>query len=207
MTVIAAIADGSTVWMAADTAEPVNGTWHGAARKIRCIHIPHAGPALLACTGAAGLMATAVAWLDSPDAAGDSTLDPAYHHGEIDTWADHLAINLTRQAASAVPPLTEPDQGGMTALSGTWLLGHAGRVWHLLTHHALPVPDGVTAVGSGADLALGWMLGARDLAHFNGGIPVYPRDLVTGAVTAVCRRSPYCSAPDGALVEVLGTPC
>jgi hypothetical protein len=194
LTVIAAVADGTTVTMAADTGEPIASTWQGAARKIRRVDIPHAGPALLAAAGAGGGMAVACAWLDSTDAAADVSHDPAYHRGDLDTWADVIARRLTEACATATPPLTEPDRDGMTAPSAIYLLGYRGKLWHLLAHHALPVPDGIAAIGVGADLALGWMLGA----------PLTPpAGLVTGAVLAACQRIPYCTAPEGPLVESL----
>lgn len=188
MTVIAAVADGATVWMAADTGETVTGTWQGHARKIRRVGLPHdAGTILLATAGAAGAMTTAQRAIpDGPD-----TLIP---DGDLDTWADDLAIHLTQACAATSPPLTEPDRDGMTVPSGIWLLGYRGRLWHLLAHHALPVPDGIAAIGAGADIVLGWMLGA----------PSTPPDgLVTGAILAACQRIPYCTAPDGPTVESL----
>ena len=198
MTVIAAVADDTGVWMAADTGEPVGGTWHGAARKIRRVQLPNGGgEILLGVAGGGGLMALAERAIPTCD-------DPCAIPGDdLDTWADFIARHLTEAAATAVPPMTEPDRDGMTVLSGMWMLGYRGRLWHLLTHHALPVPDGVTASGVGADLALGYMLGARDLARYNSGSPVYGRDLAAGAVKAAVLRIPYCSAPDGPIIEHL----
>ena len=196
MTVIAATADGTHVWMAADTGEPVHGTWHGHARKIRRVHLPHgAGTVLLGVAGAAGLMTLAEHVIPTCD---DTRSIP---DGDLDEWADYLAHYLTVTAATAVPPVTEPDRDGMTTPSGAWILGYRGRLWHLLTHHALPVPDGLTAIGAGADLALGWMLGAR--ASADGGTPWTPEALVAEAVKAACTRLPYCHAPDGPTVERL----
>lgn len=207
MTIVAALADGDRVWMAADTGEPIDGSWAGTARKIRRIHLPGASECLLAAAGAAGVLAVAERAIT---AAGETSADAhrIKPSDPLDKWADRLALYLTKACATAIPPLTEPDRDGMTTVSGTWLLGYAGRLWHLLTHHALPVPDGVIGLGVGADYAVGWMSGhlaarsgIRDQADALRGLasPALVRD----AVTAACARIPYCTAPDGPLIEEL----
>jgi hypothetical protein len=95
VTVIAALADGHTVWMAADTAEHVSGTLAGTARKIRRVNLPHyAGTILLGVAGAGGL-AVAARTIEHP--APDVNLIP---DGDLDTWADNLAVYLTGIAKS-----------------------------------------------------------------------------------------------------------
>jgi ATP-dependent protease HslVU (ClpYQ) peptidase subunit len=195
VTVIAALADGHTVWMAADTAEHVSGTLVGTARKIRRVNLPHyAGTILLGVAGAGGL-AVAARMIERP--APDVDLIP---DGDLDTWADNLAVYLTGIAAKSTPALTEPDRDGMHIPSGSWLLGYQGRLWHLLAHHALPVPDGMTALGAGIDYALGWMTAALSSSLATG---ARQEQIVRDAVTATCARIPYCAAPDGPLAEIL----
>ena len=203
MTVIAALADGRTVWMAADTAEHVGGTLAGRARKIRRVDLPYdAGTVLLAVAGAAGF---AVRAQHAIAHATDETAGRLIPDGDLDTWADNLAAHLTEVCAGSSPPLTEPDRDGMTVPSGIALLGYRGRLWHLLAHHALPVPDGIAALGVGADFALGWLTAAitqipiREMVMTG----AQPALLVRDAVAATCARLPYCAAPDGPLAEIL----
>lgn len=195
MTVVAAIADRRRVWMAADTAVHTSDLQQGAVRKVRRVRTLGGGEVLLAVTGAAGLMRVARQVLEGP--AAERCQDPAAYGADLDDWAEDLASAFTSAAAGMTPPLVEPDRDGMTTVSGSWLLGYGGRLWHLHTHSAVPVDDGVAAIGVGAGVALGWMLALRTGD---------PGQVVCGAVLAASGRVPYCAAPGGPAVEVLDPP-
>lgn len=197
MTVVAAIADRRRVWMGADTAVTTGDLQQGDALKVRRLRTPGGHEVLVGVTGAAGLMSVAARVLANrgPDPRID--LEPDPEGGDLDLWAQTLAEAFTEAAAAASPPLTEPDRDGMVCVSGSWLLGYAGRLWHLHTHSALPVVDGVAAIGIGAGVALGWMLALRTGD---------PGQVVSGAVLAACARVPYCAAHGGPVVHVLEPP-
>jgi hypothetical protein len=202
VTVIAALADGHTVWMAADTATNYQGTYVPSSRKIIRVEFPNDGAqVLLAASGDGGILPVAARIIRGTGAGDDPhPLNPS-NWEDLDVWATEVAETITRGLADVTPPLTcSRGEGSSPGMDGAFLLAHAGRLWYLFTHQANRVTDGIAVLGAGADYALGYLECATDWPHEEN-IP--PERIVRDAVAATCTRIPYCHAPNGPLVEVL----
>lgn len=190
MTVIAAVAREGRVVMAADRVATIGSAMAHAPAKIRR---KDAGglEVLLACAGAAELLPTYARHftLDAPGA-------------DLHDWAQGMAEDITRHAAKMTPSVvvngSSPDDRGM--LDAMLILGHAGRLWMLDANMACPVPDGVVAIGSGGEVALGAMHAALAAG-------VDPCGAAVQAVEIACRFTTDADLLGmGPLVEELAHP-
>lgn len=171
MTVVAACTDGTTVWMAADTATNVQGRpVPNAARKIRTLFVSGGQTAspLFAVAGDGALARFDQQEIDAPGR-------------DLDDWAGDVASLLTDWAMER--GLSEDGH-----LDGTGLLGFDGRLWVLAHHSAIPV-EAYQAIGSGGDAAVGAMHAALAC-----GVKPGP-ELVHIAVKAALDLDYYCAAP------------
>lgn len=192
MTVIAAVARAGRVVIATDDTMTQDGMpWPGPVkvRRITCTGSPV--EILVAAAGAAELLTY---WWT--------------HHTvrapgkDLDAWAQAIAEEITIAAGAMNPSClvggSSPDERG--ALDGVLLLGHAGRVWLIDANMAVLVPDGVIAVGSGRQVAIGALHAA--LAH-----GAEPRDAVCQAVQLAVRFDDGCGLlGPGPVVEELDHP-
>lgn len=175
MTTVAALAVNGEVHMAADSLTNVyDRPIIDGARKIRRKLVgTGGGEALVAVCGDGGL-ADLIAY--------QLFLDAAPGVGEdLGPWAAAVAKAVTELAVEA--GLTE---GGR--LDGTLLLGFRGRLWTLTHAQAIPIPDGVAALGSGEGPAMGAMdvLRATDTAL---------ADVVRAATVVAIGRDKHSAEP------------
>lgn len=195
MTVVAAIAKASRVWMAADTCTNYAGTDMLGARKIRRITVGQ-DEALLAAAGNGAILAAAQRGLDITD-----TPDPDDDRA-VAEWADEVAVSATENLATLSPSLLDEDSHDKR-IDGAYLLAWRGRLIYLWTHQALVVPPqpshgaAIAGLGVGTDLALGVM-------HTGLGYGSNPDILVRQAVEQACDRYQGCRVgEDGPLIETL----
>lgn len=208
MTVVAAIARGGVVTMAADTATNYAGTTVHGARKIHRHRLTGGEDALFAWSGNGALV---------PVVARHLKLEAPGEDEWLDDWANAVAGAVTEIAAEATPPLVESSEG-TTTMDGAGLLGytHGGqaRLWYLFTHQAVPVAPlsptpssqvAVAALGSGCDAALGALhTEVRLSAH---GMHLHPERACVEAVRLACTLAPGCYLTGaGPLVETVGGP-
>jgi ATP-dependent protease HslVU (ClpYQ) peptidase subunit len=193
LTVVAALADGQRVVMAADTASNYAGTQIQGARKIRRVEFPTGGGGMLVAGSGSGAIFAVLAGLDV------EAMPPTGDSAAVwDAWAERVASTFTNRLTTMTPPLLRSTEGGGQQIDGAFLLGAGGRLWYLFTHQAVPVPDGIAALGSGGDLALG-VLNSTDLRAVPLQVPV------VRAVEVACKYDPYCAVTaDGPVVETLG---
>lgn len=148
VTVIAAVADGTRVWMAADS-QATDGhgrIWARAASQTKLVRLAvGADTGLMACEGAGELESIARHRMKL-DHAPDPTDD-----ADCNAWAGAVAESFAELAVERVPPVTTADG----AIDGRALLGHAGRLWLLAGSAALRIASTFTAIGAGGDYALG----------------------------------------------------
>lgn len=189
MTVIAAVARHGQVAMATDDTMTESGRFYPGPAKVRRI-VCGGSPVevLMAAAGAAELLTY---WCRHRE-----LLAP---WADLDDWAQGVAEEVTEVAAGMNPSCVvggpSPDERG--ALDGMMLLGHAGRLWTIDANMAVRVPDGVMAMGSGGQVAIGVLHGA--LAH-----GATPCQAVTSAVLLACRHTDSCALLGaGPTVEVL----
>lgn len=149
MTVIAAVADGSTVWMAADSRAAADDgrIWHGHPSQPKIARMPvgrHGGHALIGHAGThrLGVMATRVHLGGEVDVTDQD---------DLNSWAQAAADAYTELAFESVPPATDGDG----CLDGVWLLGYAGCLWYVTAGDAYRVGLRYSAIGSGGEFAAG----------------------------------------------------
>jgi ATP-dependent protease HslVU (ClpYQ) peptidase subunit len=166
MTTVAALALDGEVYMAADSCTNVyERQIIDGARKIRRLPVGNY-EALMGVCGSGGLADLVAYRLELDDSPGD-------HPGDVDRWAATVAQAVTELAVEA--GLTE---GGH--LDGHLLLGFRGRLWTIVHSQAIPIPDGVAALGSGEGPAMGV------LDTLLGEVP--PSEAVHRAVQVACNR-------------------
>jgi ATP-dependent protease HslVU (ClpYQ) peptidase subunit len=181
VTVVAAIARDGRIIMAADRQTNYQQQAIFGAKKIRR-HTAGSGEVLIAASGA-GAISNMVARHCKLDHAPDATATLA----ELQEWADVVAEAVTEVLANAQPPLIE--SGG---INGALLLGVHGQLFYLFTHQAAHAADGVAALGSGSEVALGAMHAA--LRHGD-----QPLDAVLLGVELGCTFMDGCGfGPGGA---------
>jgi hypothetical protein len=177
VTTIAALVHDRTVWMAADTASVsgVDRRWYHTRPKIARLRTAAPGPAelLLGTCGPSSLNAFVHHHLKvgAPDPGDDD---------DCDRWAQSIGEAIADWAAETKPSVL--DHTGQ--LDGGGVLGYAGRLWAVFAHHADRIPDGVLAVGSGGDLALGALAALQP--HVRAGA-VDPHEAVVDAVRIAAR--------------------
>lgn len=187
MTVVAAYARDGVVAMAADTAAGSEDRQVLGVRKIRRIRCG-TEPALLSCEGFGGIACFLAREWDPGTPPLDDDLDG------WQAWADNAASHAGALLHNADLPLTATSNDGLTCHDAS-LLAVAGRLIYIYTHQAVVIPHGPAALGSGADLAIGFLHGT-DTSD--------PKAAVGGAVELACRYIAGCSVEaDGPQVEVL----
>lgn len=193
MTVVAAIAQAGRVVMAADTAAMTNsGQVVYGRRKIERHRTEDGHEMLLAFAGGAALPTLVSRHLKVDAVPGEGADDAA-----LTAWAEAIAEAVADIATDAKPPLLDKD--GM--VDGGGMLAYRGRIWTLNQQAATLTPLGYWAIGSGSDLALGFMYGWAGRPGDRASL-----DTVTGAVEAACLYDDACRvAPGGGpQIEVLG---
>lgn len=180
--------------MVADTETSYCGSPIYGARKIRRLHFKNTlGEVLIAGAGNGALGQVLARHLSIHSAPTSRARKP----NAMDDWAETVAEAVAGVLADAKPPLTVAHEGG-TVLDGALLLGYAGRLWYLFTHMAQPAPDGVAAIGSGSDIAMGAM-------HTGLAAGAEPLLCATDAVLLACRFAPGVGVDEhGPAVERLG---
>lgn len=193
MTVVAAAIDPDTqaVWMAADAGGYSDGgTRSDGSGKVMRLNTADGRPLLLGFAGLAAVKHLVRRRLKVEAA-------PAANQ-PLDDWADRLAEQIAELAVDAKPPLLGQD--GFVDASG--LLAFRGQIWEVNQQEAAPVSSGYTAIGSGAQVALGYLMATRDSrsGEFIGGAEL----AVSEAVEAACRWNTGCwVGPNGPQVERL----
>lgn len=176
MTCIAALARDGRIAMAGDSRNNVHDRpIIGAAAKVRHRMTSDGKDQMLFGVSGDGALMVLVRDRLHVDEAPKPDADPH-------PWADAVAIALTELALEA----SIRDQDGR--LDGSALLGWNGRLWTLTHMQAIPHPNGVAAIGSGSDYAIGVMsaLAGQDLE---------PAEIVTRAVACACEHDPWCAQP------------
>ncbi|MER7331687.1 MULTISPECIES: hypothetical protein [unclassified Micromonospora] len=174
MTTIVACGDGSTVWMAADSATNVyERPIIGGVRKLLRLRAGAGYQVLLGVAGAGGLPGCLAANLK---------IDAVPLPGEdVHAWAHAIACAITEIA----------DDAGLMedgALDGSVLLGWGGRLWTVSQSCACAHPDGRAAIGSGEGPAIG----ALDVLLDQG---TEPAVAVTRAAQVGITRDRYSGGP------------
>lgn len=186
MTVVAAVARDGQVVMAADRQTNYENQAVFGARKVRRLAVGEQ-VALIAAAGNGALPNVLVQHLEIKTATPVLSADLA----EVQDWADVVASAATEVLAECTPPLLSTDsRDASQAIDGALLLGFAGHLFYLFTHQAAHVPDGVGALGSGSDVALGAMHVALE--------QLTPEQAaVRGGVELACVFAPYCGLGPG----------
>lgn len=188
MTVVAAFADGDRVWMAADTRTSMGGLAYERPSKIVRVPVGDGGEALVGCCGTGAfqhLIRHDLSLPAAPDLADED---------DVDAWVYRVNRALSELALDVRPALT--DSAGDLEVAA--LLGFGGRVWLLAQNDPIPAAHGFMAVGSGEDVAFGYLTALAD----QDGIRPNPAAAVVGACNAACRWRCDCGAP--VRLEVLG---
>lgn len=105
---------------------------------------------------------------------------------EADEWAAAAAEAITDVLANATPPLLMRHNDSADCLDGCLLLAWRQHLWIIHTHAAFRPHDGVAAIGSGRELAIGSLYTGQALGN-----PT-PVQSVTLAVTLACRHDSGC---------------
>lgn len=187
MTVIAAYATKDRVIMGCDTATDHAGTSLYSARgKIGVTLSTGTGDRIL--IGVAGNSAigpTLDRCLEIEATPGpDCTLDSA------DLWANHVAQQITQILADANPPLISTQNGSADTFDGNLLLAWNRHVWLVCAHAAIRPENGIAAIGSGRDLALGSLHTTDAYARFT------PEYAVHRAVSVACTYDSGCGVDE-----------
>ncbi|MEU0078544.1 hypothetical protein ABZY58_11660 [Micromonospora tulbaghiae] len=174
MTTIVAYADGSTVWMASDSATNVyDRPIIGGVRKLLRLPAGAGYQVLLGVAGAGGLPGCLAANLK---------IDAVPLPGEdVDAWAHAIACAICEIASDA----GLMDEG---VIDGSVLLGWGGRLWTISQSCACSHPDGRAAIGSGHGPAIG----ALDVLLDSG---VEAAEAVVQAVQVGIARDRYTGGP------------
>ena len=181
MTVVAAVARDGHVTMAADTCTNYAGTDLCGAVKIRTLRwTSPSGPdaALIAASGNGAL--AAVAAREVRLSTDNGAVPDASNVAAVQSWADEIATAVAEVMAKQSPPILDENR-----IDGALLLGWSGHLFYLFTHQAARVPDGVAALGTGTDVALGAMHTALDAG-------ASPESATTGAVLLACQLISGC---------------
>lgn len=178
MTVIAAKVDSGVITMAADTTSMTNtGTVIYGCEKIVRHTIGNRHQMLLAFAGNAALKTAVRRHLKVDDAP-----DPQAGHDKVTRWVEALAEAIAEVAVEARPALT--DENGLLDSGG------------MLNQQAVtPIDGDFWAIGSGSDLALGYLTATEDVGV----------EAVTGAVEVAVRFDNGCrlTPGKGPQIEVL----
>lgn len=176
MTTVVGLARDGRVWMAADSQVSLcDRPMPGSVTKILRLPVGgDGGEVLLAIAGDGALSALArrflkIGCLPGPGADG------------VTDFVDQIAQDMSELAREH----GVLEEGRM---AGTLLLGWNGRVWTLVHSQAIPHPDGLAAVGSGGDAALGAMDALLDLG-------VDPAEAVVRAVRIAIGRDINSAGP------------
>lgn len=194
MTVVAAIARGGRIVMAADRQTNYGVQAIYGAQKIRRLTVGK-DEVLIACSGNGGLLA--VLQRNLYDAlVGAAVPDADAELVEVQRWADTIAAAATEVLAATQPPLLEASSDGSSqSIDGAVLLGWGGYLFYLFTHQAVLVPDGIASLGSGSELALGVMHTALELGND-------PEGAACRAVHLACRFVDGCGLGQHTGVDV-----
>lgn len=146
MTTVAAVARAGWVWMAADSCNNVHDRpIVGSAQKITR-KVIDGRPVLFGVCGAGALAQLTARRLQLPHL---PTFADWQTDAPLQAWAHDAASAVTDMARGH--GITR-DSG---VIDGTLLMGFAGRLWTITDHQAIPQPDGIAAIGSGDELAIG----------------------------------------------------
>jgi ATP-dependent protease HslVU (ClpYQ) peptidase subunit len=174
VTTVIGVARDGLVHMAGDTTTNVyDRPIPGGVRKILRLETADGFEVMVGISGDGALAGIADCDLEVPAAPAPGA-DPQ-------RWAHLLASRLT-QAAMAAGCV---EDGRM---SGSVLLGWDGRLWTLAHAQAIPMPDGIGAIGSGEGIAIG-AVDALLSMHVPPGVAVLQ------AVRIACRRDRYSAEP------------
>lgn len=177
MTTVAAVADGTTVWMGADTMTQVyDRPIIGGARKVRRLRSATDVAVLL---GVCGMGALAHV-LETAQV--ELLCEPPTDEASLNRWAGEVCVRAT--AVAAAHHLVEDEQ-----LDGTLLLGYLGRLWTLSNSVAIPHRDGVAALGSGEGQAMG------ALAALAAYTDLHPAERVERALSIAAAYDKHTAAP------------
>lgn len=144
MTTVIGLAREGVVFMAADSQVSLCERPMPTVKKILRLPVGDDGAeVLLALAGDGALISLARRFLKFESV-------PGPDEDELTDFADQLAIGMAELAREH----GALDEGRM---AGMLLMGFAGRLWTVLHSNVVPHPDGLAAVGSGGDAALGAM--------------------------------------------------
>lgn len=180
MTVIAGLVEDDAVWMAADSA-----TYDGRSvlrpevNKISRIPFGDGEELLVGFAGHCGLAQAIVHRLQVDGPPRNPSVD------DVDHWAWGIAEQV--YALAKEHGLLHKEDGG---LDGAGLMAWRHHLWHVSTHCALPI-EKFTAVGSGAEMAIGAMDALVDSWAYRHD----PTRIVGAAVAAACRWEGNCQEP------------
>lgn len=194
MTVVAALAYADRVVMAADRLTNYGGTGvYMSDNKIRRIATRSTGEhVLFAASGHGAMLAVIGRHLKIESMPIDSE-----DEDDVQDWADAIANAITELMADQTPPILHGNDGDETTINGALLLGWRGHLFYLFTHHAVRVHDGIAALGSGADVALGAL-------HASTALEAEALEAVDLAVRLACRLMDGCGIDErGPYVDVL----
>ncbi|PSR63986.1 hypothetical protein C8259_09040 [Nocardia nova] len=104
-------------------------------------------------------------------------------------WASAVAEAITGVLADANPPLLSPAGEHAACLDGILLMAWRQYLWVVQTHSAIRPHDGIAAIGSGRDIALGAMHTALDYE-------AQPYDAVHSAVRWAAQFDSGCGIDD-----------
>jgi ATP-dependent protease HslVU (ClpYQ) peptidase subunit len=182
MTVIAAIATENQVIMGCDTATDHGGTSIYSARgKIGVINASNGERILIGVAGNSAIGPTLDRCLTI-----ESTPDDRDNASDADRWASALAEAITHVLAEANPPLLAQFSDSANGLDGSLLVAWRRHLWLVCAHAAIRPDNGIAAIGSGKDLALGSLhtSGPNGLVH--------PEVAVSYAIGLACAYDSGC---------------
>lgn len=177
MTIVAAVTDGRTVWMGADSAGTCNGLLIS---KDKIARYTAGGADYLFGSSGDSVLLTAMRH------AGDEYRPDPTNPSECDDWAQNLAETWTKTCCE-LP--YQPVQDG--TMPGQGLLAYAGRLWRLGANIAIPVEGRFAAIGFGEDYAYGAFEVLTRTKAFHGS----PQNALELAVGAALAWSSHCHPP------------
>lgn len=185
MTVIAAIAKDGNVIMGCDTAATYGNTFiYKGEGKIVDITSGNGERILVGAAGNAAIMSVV-----KRDLGIFSTPSPDVSDEDADDWANATAQGITAILSECSPSLLSGGGDDAPSVDGMLMLAWRGHLWLVFTHSAIRPSNGIVAIGSGQDVALGAMNAAVTFG-------ADPLDAVHEAVSLAATFADGCGVDD-----------
>ncbi|MBF6301182.1 hypothetical protein IU459_27090 [Nocardia amamiensis] len=148
MTVVAAMVTGDHVVMGADNASDHSGTFvYNQGKIARKQFSIYPEQLIIGASGNAAIVPTVTHNLTI-----ESAPQPHADRDAVDSWAHQVAEAMTQILAEATPSVLDGNN-----IDGAILMAWRQHLWLVHAHNAIRPNNGIVAIGSGRDIALGSM--------------------------------------------------